>query len=177
MPIRDADAFAWSRDGALSVYANRGASGIDGLVSSAAGAAAATARPTLLVAGDLAVLHDLNGFHAVRRHGIPLVTLVVNNDGGGIFSFLPVSEFADVFEPFFATPHGLGFQPVAALFGLAYTRADSPAGAAKAVASAFSAGGAHLIEIASQRSRNAEEHRGLAAKVAAAVDREVRWKP
>jgi 2-succinyl-5-enolpyruvyl-6-hydroxy-3-cyclohexene-1-carboxylate synthase len=108
MPIRDADLFA-PGDRPGRVIVNRGASGIDGLVSTAVGAAL-SGRPTTLLVGDLSLLHDLGGLANVRSTGADLNIVVVNNDGGGIFHFLPVAEAPgarDGFERFFGTPHGL----------------------------------------------------------------------
>src|SRR5690606_36179020 len=122
MPVRDLDAFAAAGGAGVRVAANRGASGIDGTVATAAGFARGLARPTALLVGDLALLHDLRGL-ALLRKGPPVVVVAVNNDGGGIFSFLPVAEAEGVpFEAVFGTPHGLGFEHAARMFGLPYAR-------------------------------------------------------
>jgi 2-succinyl-5-enolpyruvyl-6-hydroxy-3-cyclohexene-1-carboxylate synthase len=168
MPIRDLDAFG----GCLraQVLANRGVNGIDGLVASAAGAAAVTGRPTVLLAGDLAVLHDLGGLVAARSLGVDLTLVVVNNDGGGIFSFLPIAGLTSQFEPLFGTPHGLDFAEVAALGGARLQRPRDPAALAAALSSAQSEGALHLIEVRTDRARNVAEHRTLQACVAAALE-------
>src|SRR5207244_1537028 len=91
MPVRDMDTFFWSSEQRIRVTGNRGANGVDGIVSSALGASAAAGQhaPTVLVLGDLSFFHDLNGLLAARLHQLNLTIVLVNNDGGGIFSFLP----------------------------------------------------------------------------------------
>src|SRR5207253_1856901 len=126
MPVRDLD--AWASAGEARVLANRGVNGVDGIVSSVLGAAAATGQPAAALLGDLALLHDLSGLLAARRLGIPLLAVVVNNDGGGIFNFLPVAELSDWFEPLFATPHGLDLSHLAAFCGATLQRPSSAAG-------------------------------------------------
>jgi len=175
MPVRDADAFARERGDGLRVLVNRGASGIDGLVSSAAGAASAAERPALLCLGDLALIHDMNGLLAARGLKTPFVVLVLNNDGGGIFSFLPIAEHGDVFEPLFGTPHGLTFEHAAELYGLGYAEAPTLTQVERAVRRAFAAGGSHLIEVTGDREANVRAHRDLWSRVAGAVDDEVSW--
>ncbi|MCL6517725.1 2-succinyl-5-enolpyruvyl-6-hydroxy-3-cyclohexene-1-carboxylic-acid synthase, partial [Alicyclobacillus sp.] len=115
MPVRDFDSFAGKRDQAVRLYGNRGASGIDGVVSSAAGVAAAGQR-TVLVIGDVSFVHDIGGLLAATRHGVDLVVVVVHNDGGGIFSFLPQAAHPDTFSHF-RTPHGLSFRGAVETFG------------------------------------------------------------
>ncbi|HSF85926.1 MAG TPA: 2-succinyl-5-enolpyruvyl-6-hydroxy-3-cyclohexene-1-carboxylic-acid synthase [Acidimicrobiia bacterium] len=121
MPIRDIDTFAAQRQAPLSIYANRGANGIDGSVSTAAGIAA-SGRPTVALIGDVAALHDVGALATVARMGLPLTTVVVHNDGGGIFSLLQQADPSVVepmtFERFFGTPHGTDFVAVAEAFGL-----------------------------------------------------------
>ncbi|MEM6645523.1 MAG: 2-succinyl-5-enolpyruvyl-6-hydroxy-3-cyclohexene-1-carboxylic-acid synthase, partial [Bacteroidota bacterium] len=121
MPVRDVELVGGAVDAAL-VVANRGASGIDGTVASAVGLAVGLERPVTLLIGDLALLHDLNSLALARHSPHPVTIVVINNDGGGIFSFLPIAQHDDVFEPYFGTPHGLDFAHAAAQFGLAYHR-------------------------------------------------------
>jgi 2-succinyl-5-enolpyruvyl-6-hydroxy-3-cyclohexene-1-carboxylate synthase len=124
LPIRNFDQFARPLNKKLQVFASRGASGIDGNVSTAAGIAAADpTRPVVAVLGDLTLYHDMNGLMALTRLGIPLTIIVVNNDGGGIFHRLPIRDYEPAFTDLFITPHGLTFEQAAALYGLDYTRA------------------------------------------------------
>jgi 2-succinyl-5-enolpyruvyl-6-hydroxy-3-cyclohexene-1-carboxylate synthase len=117
MPIRDVETFFPARDDAPRVLSNRGANGIDGLVSSAYGAAASRLGPVVLLIGDVALAHDLGGLLAGARHGIPLTIVVLDNGGGGIFDFLPVATQTDVFEEHVATPTGLDLAKAADLYG------------------------------------------------------------
>lgn len=120
LPVREFDRYADVRGPAVEVAANRGASGIDGIIASACGYAAVREKPLTLLIGDLAFLHDLNSLPLVRQSGVPVCIVIFNNDGGGIFSFLPVTKDKKNFERFFGTPHGLHFRDAAALFGLEY---------------------------------------------------------
>src|SRR5690606_15555659 len=104
MPIRDMDMYAACDASQIRVAANRGASGIDGNIATMAGWAQSTQNTVVGVLGDLATLHDLNSLVLLRRTPQPVVLVVINNDGGGIFEYLPIGQFSDVFEPFFATP-------------------------------------------------------------------------
>ncbi len=125
MPIRDAELYLAAGTRGPRVLSNRGANGIDGTVSTAFGVAAVTQGPVVLLLGDVALAHDIGGLIAARRLGLDLTIVVVNNDGGGIFHFLPVSGEGDAFEEHIATPHGLDFAKAAALYGLDHTRADT----------------------------------------------------
>jgi 2-succinyl-5-enolpyruvyl-6-hydroxy-3-cyclohexene-1-carboxylate synthase len=136
MPIRDAEAFGGVPAAGVRVVVNRGACGIDGLVSTAAGVARATGRETTLLCGDLALLHDIGGLVTARmaaRDGARLRIVVINNDGGGIFSLLPVAERADadVFSQLFVAPHGLTFASAAAFAGATYASVDARHGTAR----------------------------------------------
>ena len=160
MPVRDVDSFlpALARD--LRISGNRGASGIDGVVSSAAGAAAARGGPVALLLGDLSFFHDLNGLWPLRRHDLDLTVLLVNNDGGGIFHFLPQAEAArDAFEDWFGTPHGLDFRGAVEMHGGSYGRLEGSGGWASALAEAVAAPGLSVLELRTDRERNVELHR------------------
>jgi 2-succinyl-5-enolpyruvyl-6-hydroxy-3-cyclohexene-1-carboxylate synthase len=190
MPVRDLDAFGRPRDEPLSVIGNRGASGIDGSVSTALGMAAAGAaaapltgaargaggEATVAVLGDLALYHDMNGLLAAGREGLDVVLVVIHNDGGGIFHMLPIREHEPAFTPYFATPHGLDFAHAARLYGLAYRcietrRAGEVAGMLQeAVGEALQAGGAHLLVVRSERGRNHALHERAAAAASDAAE-------
>jgi 2-succinyl-5-enolpyruvyl-6-hydroxy-3-cyclohexene-1-carboxylate synthase len=117
-PVRDLDALTLPREEGLEVLANRGASGIDGIVSTAFGIASQRAGPTVCVIGDLAFFHDQNGLLWSREADAAVVFVLVDNDGGGLFEALPIAAHEPHFTRFFATPHGLDFRHTAALFGL-----------------------------------------------------------
>lgn len=127
LPVRHVDSFVRRGKRGLSVLCQRGASGIDGVVSAAAGAATATGRPTALLVGDVSALHDLGGFAAASSVGVPLVVVVLNNDGGRIFEQLPLSR-SNIGEErlkFWTTPHGGHFDGLANLFRLRYEKPAS----------------------------------------------------
>lgn len=162
MPIRDLDlAMAASP---VRILSNRGASGVDGLVSSAFGVASAHPGPVVALTGDLALLHDSNGFLVEPRPDV--VFVVVNNDGGGIFSFLPQVRQTDVFERVFGTPHGRSFEQLAAFHGAQH---EVLADIAYQVPKAIAAGGTWVLEARTDRSSNPEVHRALTAAVVAAA--------
>ncbi len=120
MPVRDADTFGGVPRPDVTVLANRGANGIDGLISSAAGAAISSERPVVVLAGDLSVLHDATALGILARGGLPVTIVAVDNDGGGIFHFLPQARALDAerFERLFGTPHGTDLTAVAGAFGV-----------------------------------------------------------
>jgi len=163
LPIRAIDTFAPERAADVVVLHQRGANGIDGLVSGAAGAAVATGRPTTLLLGDVSLLHDVGGLHTVRHVRGPFTIVCVNNDGGRIFEQLPVAAVPGVGAALehFTTPHGLGFAPAAALFGLRHVLADSPSALAAALARAETP---TLIEARVPPSDAAAQARRLAAR-------------
>ena len=122
MPIRDADRFARPHSSQTRVLGNRGASGIDGIPSTALGAESACDDPTVLILGDLALYHDMNGLLAVDRFELTPTIVAINNDGGGIFHMLPIEEYDPPFTEHFKTPHDLDFTHVADLYGLEHVR-------------------------------------------------------
>jgi 2-succinyl-5-enolpyruvyl-6-hydroxy-3-cyclohexene-1-carboxylate synthase len=171
MPVRDLDAFGIpeSREPPVVARANRGASGIDGTVSTALGVAAGTGRRVVAVMGDIAFYHDMNGLLAAREGDAEVLFVVVHNDGGGIFHMLPVREREPAFTPYFATPHGLEFRHAAALHGIPHTRLDDPAGFPRALADALAGGGTRILEVRTDRDDNEARHRRVRDAVRAAV--------
>ena len=165
MPIRDLDLAMGPSP--VRVMANRGASGIDGFVSTALGVASVTDGPTVALAGDLSILHDSNGF--LVRPRPDAVFVVANNDGGGIFSFLPQAEFTDSFEQVFGTPHGLSFADLAGLHGLQHRSIEDPTELIPAVGRGIVEGGIHVIEVLTDRAANVEHHRALTRAVLSAL--------
>ena len=148
MTVRDADRFGEPRDADLTVLGNRGASGIDGIVSSALGAGSATDEPLVLVLGDLAYYHDMNGLLALSRCGVDATIVLVNNDGGGIFRMLPIADFEPPFTDQFKTPHGLDFAPTADLYDFEFVRADDRGAFRDAYRASLDSQGTQVIEVA-----------------------------
>jgi 2-succinyl-5-enolpyruvyl-6-hydroxy-3-cyclohexene-1-carboxylate synthase len=161
MPVRDVETFVGVRADPPRVLAHRGANGIDGTVSAAFGAAAAGDGPVVLLLGDVALAHDLGGLLAAQRLGLALTIVLVDNDGGGIFEFLPVAEATDAFEQHVATPTGLDAQRIADLFGLGYAAPADPGAFAAAVTDALRSGATTLIHVRTDRKGNVAEHRAV----------------
>ncbi len=169
LAIRAADDFWPGLDPRQRVLANRGASGIDGLVSTACGAAAGGPEPTVLLTGDLSLLHDLGGLWALGRHRLRLVVVVLDNDGGGIFSFLPPAQLPDVFELCFGTPLGLDWSRAAGLFGLAFDGADELGALPGVLRRALRRPGSSLVAVRFRRDTSVHAHRAALAAMAGAA--------
>ncbi len=161
MPVRDLDTFFWGGNHEVRIMGNRGANGIDGIVSSALGASAAADSANVLVLGDLSFFHDMNGLLAARLHKIDLTIVLVNNDGGGIFSFLPQAEYPEHFEQLFGTPTALDFSHAAHLYGAHYQRVDGWDLFRDAVQYGIRVGGLHIVEVTTERASNVRMHREL----------------
>ena len=160
MPIRAVDSFWPHAKTQQRFYGNRGASGIDGLVSSGLGLAAGRSNvPTVLLLGDLSVYHDMNGLWALRRHGLRATIVVCDNNGGGVFSFLPQAQHQDVFEELFATPLGLDFAQIARLYDLVYSPVTDRAGLEPALVDALAAQTPTLVVVKFKREDSVNGHR------------------
>jgi 2-succinyl-5-enolpyruvyl-6-hydroxy-3-cyclohexene-1-carboxylate synthase len=169
MPIRDVELLAPVSELAPRIMSNRGANGIDGTVSSAFGVAAATESPVVLLIGDVALAYDIGGLLAARRLRLQLTIVLLNNDGGGIFHFLPVAREGDAFEEHVATPHGLDFAHAAALYGCGYERPGEAATLGAAVADSIKRAGTTIIEVRTGRQENLALHRRMADAALAAL--------
>jgi len=170
MPVRDVESFTPVRDDAPRVLCNRGANGIDGTVSSAFGATAAGAGPVVLLIGDVALAHDVGGLLAARRLHLAITIVLIDNDGGGIFEFLPIAGARDVFEEHVATPHGLDFAHAAALYGCDFVDVSDLAGLRGALTSALAGDATTIVRVKSDRAANLALHRELSVAVAAALE-------
>jgi 2-succinyl-5-enolpyruvyl-6-hydroxy-3-cyclohexene-1-carboxylate synthase len=169
MPVRDVEAFARPRAG-IRFLANRGVSGIDGFVSSTLGAAAVSDSPTVALLGDLCLLHDANGLLGAADRGIDATFVVLDNDGGGIFSFLPQAALPEHFELLFGTPHGVDLTALAAMHELPADRIEKAGEVAPALEAAIAAGGVRFVIVPTDRDDNVVRHREAWAAVAAALE-------
>ncbi len=170
MPIRDVELYLGADQHLGRVLANRGANGIDGTVSTAYGVAAVSETPVTLLIGDVALAHDIGGLLAAGRLGLELTIVLLNNDGGGIFHFLPVSGETDAFEEHVATPHHLDFEQAARLYGLGYERVTLEDELRAALGAEHPPGQSRLIEIRTDRAANLDLHRRIAEAGLRAVD-------
>ncbi len=165
LPIREMDMFAASDGPAVRVAANRGASGIDGTIAAATGFAAGLPAPATLVMGDLAFLHDLNSLTLLTQVAQPVIIVVLNNRGGGIFHFLPIAGEKDVFEKYFATPHNYDFRNAAKLFKLRYLNPKNLGEFVKGYQRWQKSGTRGVIEIFSDREDNVNQHKALQTQI------------
>ena len=176
MPVREIETFWPARDDPPRVLCNRGANGIDGIVSSAFGAAACGDGPVVLLIGDVALAHDIGGLLAARRLELKLTIVLVDNDGGGIFDFLPIAHAPmaaeqEIYTRHIATPTGLDFERAAALYGLAHERVESVGALRAALERALSPeAGSTIVRAPTDRARNVELHRRIWAGVARGLD-------
>ncbi len=171
MPIRDVDAFARPRDERLHLLGHRGASGIDGNVSSALGASAVSAGATLALLGDLTLLHDQNGLLAARRERLPVVFVIIQNDGGGIFHLLPIRDYDPPFTEHIVMPQGLDLARVAKVYELPHRRVGSTEELSAAVGEGLASGGPGIIEVPIERRRNWQIRNDVWSEVRRAIER------
>ena len=166
MPVRDLEWFAPPRDG-VRVLSNRGVNGIDGVVSTAVGVALSSKSPTALLIGDIAMLHDSNGLLNLIRRDAQLKIIVIDNEGGGIFSFLPQAQAmeGDQFEQLFGTPHSVDFAALAKTHGIAFTWVST----AQELRRELGNPATSMIGVRTDRSKNVDDHNALYSAVAAAL--------
>ena len=157
MTIRDFDYFWFSGESKAVLYGNRGVNGIDGTISTALGLAA-NGRPTYLVTGDLSLFHDLNGLAVAKTHNLNLTIVLHNNDGGGIFEYLP-QKGTKHFDYLFSTSQGLDYSGAAKLYGCGYTKISSPDELSSVLAKIGQESGVHIIEIPTNREYSRELHK------------------
>ncbi|WP_175990591.1 2-succinyl-5-enolpyruvyl-6-hydroxy-3-cyclohexene-1-carboxylic-acid synthase [Bacillus sp. Marseille-Q1617] len=160
MPIRDIDTFFFNSDREISVHANRGANGIDGVVSTALGMSTGN-TPLYLLIGDLAFFHDLNGLLVAKKYGLDITIVVMNNNGGGIFSFLPQASDGTYFEELFGTPMDLDFSSAAAFYGAHFSLVKEEGEFGEALKNAEQHKGIKIIEVLTNREENVAIHRKL----------------
>ena len=168
MPVRDLEWFAPPRDG-VRVFSNRGVNGIDGVVSTAVGVALSSKSPTALLIGDIAMLHDSNGLLNLIRRDAQLKIIVIDNEGGGIFSFLPQAQAmeGDQFEQLFGTPHSVDFAALAKTHGIAFTWVSTAQELRRELGNPASS----MIGVRTDRSKNVDDHNALYSAVAAALSK------
>ena len=157
MTIRDFDYFWFSGESKVVLYGNRGVNGIDGTISTALGLAA-NGKPTYLVTGDLSLFHDLNGLAVAKTHNLNLTIILHNNDGGGIFEYLP-QKGTKHFDYLFSTSQGLDYSGAAKLYGCGYTKISSPDELSSVLANVGQETGVHIIEIPTNREYSRELHK------------------
>ena len=170
MPVRDLDAFYPTSPQEIHFLGNRGASGVDGVLSTSLGTAALTQNPLVTVLGDLSFYHDMNGLLAAQKFKVNATIIVLNNNGGGIFSFLPQHSHPEYFEKYFGTPHGLTFEHAATLYKLEYNHIASWTEFRKVVLGHLDSPGTKIVELSSDRERNVELHHHISTEVTKAAE-------
>lgn len=171
MPVRDADTFFSTNARTIRFLSNRGANGIDGVVSCALGAGAASDGKLVLVIGDLALYHDMNGLLAAKLHRLNALIILLNNNGGGIFSFLPQAAYPAHFEQLFGTPHGLGFEHSANLYNANFCDVQDWKEFRTAVKNGLEKDGLQIVQVKTNRETNVTMHRAVWKAVSTAMER------
>ncbi len=172
-PVRDVDFFAPVKDKSITLYFNRGASGIDGIISTAAGIAAESKVPTLLLTGDLAFFHDLNGLNVVKKYNIPLIIILINNNGSGIFEMLPISKQEEYFNDYFKTPHDLEFSNFVKAYGGKFTDVTSWNEFNSELKQAISYKNLHVLQIQTDSSNSLQIRKNYWRKVSQLIDKKI----
>jgi 2-succinyl-5-enolpyruvyl-6-hydroxy-3-cyclohexene-1-carboxylate synthase len=165
MPVRDMDLYGVNNREVVFSTANRGVSGIDGIISTAMGITTARKSPTTLVIGDVAFIYDLNALAFLSSQALPVIVVVINNQGGGIFDFLPISECQDVLEKFFVAKHDFQFSGVCDTFKIDYYQAQKKDDFIQAYAKAVKKKTPAVIEVFSDRKTNLELRRSIKSEI------------
>ncbi len=165
MPVRDLDTYYEVSEKEIFIHGNRGVSGIDGVVSTALGIAAVSEKPVTLVIGDLSFYHDLNGLLAAKKYEIDITILLINNDGGGIFSFLPQAKEGQYFEKLFGTPLGIDFSHSVKMYNGTYTLATDMTELNQLLTTSYQTKGLKVIEIRTDRKENVALHQDFWRKI------------
>ena len=164
-PIRDFDSYSSTEGNSVIFGSNRGASGIDGTIAAASGFAKALKLPMTLLIGDLAFLHDINSLTFLKQLSYPATIVVINNNGGGIFSFLSTNMHTDIFEKYFGTPHNLSFKKIAEMYDFAYHNPKSKKEFENLYSGAINGSIHNIIEITTNREENLKFHLSLLALI------------
>jgi 2-succinyl-5-enolpyruvyl-6-hydroxy-3-cyclohexene-1-carboxylate synthase len=168
LPIRHVDQFGRPSHKRIRAFANRGASGIDGNISTGLGLAADNSAPLVLLVGDVTFYHDMNGLLALQERPFanrPVTIVLLNNDGGAIFHRLPVARFEPAFTRLFVTPHGLDFAPAAQLYGLEFSRVTTREAFRVAFSASLSQPAHHLIEVQTDGRRDFQQQKAVMARI------------
>jgi 2-succinyl-5-enolpyruvyl-6-hydroxy-3-cyclohexene-1-carboxylate synthase len=168
MPVRDLESLAPARGDGPAVYANRGANGIDGTLSTALGLAHGGV-PTVLLTGDLAFLHDTNGLLSAAKLQGSLTVVLINNAGGGIFGHLPIAGFNPPFEEYWATPQRVDFARLCTAYGVPHEGVRSAVDLATRLEALVGVPGLRVLEVRTDRARDVEMRRDVLARAATAV--------
>ncbi len=145
-PPRDADVFSGKESKDIKVYSNRGASGIDGIISTAGGIATKSKEPTFLLIGDVSFLYDISALGTLSRKGIELTVILLNNNGGGIFTMLPVYNEKKYFNKYFKTPTNSDFRKLTEAFGCGYFNVKNIPDLKSTLAQSLKKGGVNVLE-------------------------------
>jgi 2-succinyl-5-enolpyruvyl-6-hydroxy-3-cyclohexene-1-carboxylate synthase len=171
LPIRDFDLISTLDEKKINVYHNRGASGIDGIISTALGIAKSSRTKTYLIIGDLAFYYDMNSLFISKKYNIPLTIVLINNNGGRIFEILPISEYKNVFETYFATPHNLNFSNFIKAFEGNYFKISSWENFGKILKSPNKKGNFSVLEFKTNSKKSLAVRRKYYDKVIAAYNK------